>query len=263
MNEEQFLASLKCLNTDSLEEFYLNSLTPEKRVGFQMNMLKILTSNYTPTMVLYAYCITLATNIISLFIPGIRNRVPVLLTEKLAAKTWYKNDQKNSFAIAVIKAVQARYKQDIFKNIRVEFSGAHKIILKDATVLTILPHELELTKQLADFSGPDGKEKDMAYLALAAITKNYLLQEDLKTFEQAYKFLEIGSSPERCAELLGYLKLIMKVDPMRGLNDIVVAYSKTCAVCITYGFIQGYGEKLIFAGHDTWGEKLTSAFLVC
>lgn len=263
MNEEQFLSSLKCLNTDSLEEFYLRSLTPQKRVGFQITLLRLITKNYSIFMVIYAFILTVLANFLSIFIPDLRKQVPEMLTKNLPAKSWYQSNDRNSSIVAVIKAAQARYNEDIFKFMKKEFSGTYTITLKDETLIRITPDEFKFIKENSGFLGDETKEKEMAYLAYAVIVKNSLNTGSFDSFEQAFRYFNSGSSPEQCAELLGFISLIMKVEPMRGINDIIVAYSSTYAVCITYGFIQGYGEKLMFAGHDTWGEKIKNAFLLC
>ena len=262
MDEEHFLSSLRCLNSNSLEEFYEKSLSPKKRMGFQVTLFKLLIRNYSPLMVIYAFFITIYTNLMGLFVPEYRNNIPDFLTNTLKVKSWYYNNPDSCSIVAVIKAVQARYADDIFKSNNKDFIGNHIIELKDDTRVTITSDELQMVKQKVNFSGPDNKDKENAYLCFAVIAKNAVIKGDFNSISNAVNFFNSGSAPEYCAEMLGYINYIMLTDPMRGLNDIVVAYSDTHAVCINNGFIEGQGEKLIFAGHDTMGKVLNNAIVI-
>lgn len=262
MDEKHFLASLKCLNAGSLEEFYINSLPMHKRMGFQITLLKILTRNYTALMIIYALVITLYTNLKGLFFPEKAKEIPETLSNKLPSKNWYQGCDGNCSVVAVIKAVQARYKNDIFKKLNQDAAGNYLIVLKDDVELAITPEELDLVKKESRFLGPENKTKNYAYLAYAAIVKNAVKRGEFTSFKGALKYFNSGSFPEYCSELLGYIHYTMITEPMRGLSDIIVAYSKSNAVCINNGFIEGCDEKLIFAGHDMMGQLLDKAIVI-
>jgi hypothetical protein len=262
MNEEQFLASLRCLNSESIEEFYENSLTPSKRMGLQLNLFRLVTKDYSFLMIVYAFLITVLANIKALFLPSKNYHPAQEMASKLPVKSWYCGRDSNCSVVAVIKAVQARYGEDIFKKQTPGSSGQHIILLKDDTQVTISSAEIELTREKAGFCGPDGKSKEAAIIAYTVIIKNAVQREDFDSFGAALKYFNEGAFPEYCADMLGYIHLTMKVEPMRGLNDIVVAFNKNHAVCINHGFIEGYQERLIFAGHDTMGKVLKEAIII-
>lgn len=262
MNEEHFLASLKCLNSNSLEEFYENSLPPERRISFQMTVFKMIIRNYSIVMVVYAFILTCLLNLLAVFFPSIKKSLPEILITKLTTKTWYQGMDKNSAVVAVIKAVQARYGDDVFKKIDPNFLGYYDITLKDDIELRITKDELDLVKSKSMFQGIENKEKEIAYLAYAVMAKNATLKGDFTTFKDAFNYFNSGASPEYCAELLGYIHQMMNTEPMRGLNDIVIAYSNTYAVCINNGFVEGHGQRLVFAGHDTMGKVLKKAIII-
>lgn len=262
MNEEQFLASLKCLNSESFEEYYEKSLPPEERAGFQITLFKMLVRNYSPLMIIYAYIFMSIASVIGLIFPAKKKEIPGLLAKQLPSKSWYQSHQGNCSVVAVIKAVQARYGNNIFEEFQNNLMGGYSITLKDGVQLTLSIDEIELIKKKSGFRGAENKQKQNAYLAYAAIVKNAVNKGHFGSFETALNFFNSGSGPEYCAEMLGYINCLMIVEPMRGLNDIVVAYSKTNAMCINNGFIEGLDEKLLFAGHDMMGKILNRAFLV-
>ncbi|MGD9579948.1 MAG: hypothetical protein AB7V50_01115 [Vampirovibrionia bacterium] len=262
MNEEHFLASLKCLNTNSLEDFYEKSLAPEKRLSFQMTLFKMIIRNYSIVMVCYAFLMTCLLNVLAFFVPSIKKSLPDILLNSLPSKSWYRGIDNNSSVVAVIKAVQARYGFEIFKNITRNLTGGYNVVLKDGVILSITLEEFDLVKSKAQFIGKDTKEKEMAYIAYAVMAKNALQVGDFTSFKSAFSYFNSGSSPEYCAEMLGYAQSMMNTEPMRGLNDIVIAYSKTFAVCINNGFIEGQNQKLVFAGHDSMGNHLDKAIII-
>ncbi|MEW5821036.1 MAG: hypothetical protein AB1782_12665 [Cyanobacteriota bacterium] len=262
MNEEQFLSSLKALNSNSLEEFYEKSLPSESKVGFQYNLFKLLAKDYSPFMIIYAFVITIYANLLAIIFPAQKYKVPEILTNKLPYKTWYQGRQENCSVVAVIKAVQARNGDDIFRLCKKNLMGYYEITLKDGSELTINDEELNLIKKEAQFIGPNNNEKEKAYLAYAVIVKNSTIRGDFNSFKSALNYFNSGAAPDYCVDMLGYLNCMMFTEPMRGLNDIIVAYSKNNAVCINNGFIIGMGDKLVFAGHDTMGKILDKAIII-
>lgn len=262
MNEEHFLASLKCINSSSLEEFYENSLPPERRISFQMTVFKMIIRNHSIIMVGYAFILTCLLNILAMFIPSVKKSLPKILINTLPTKTWYQGIDKNSAVVAVIKAVQARYSDSMFKKVNRNILGYYDITLKDDVILKITNEELDLVRSKSMFLGKENKEKEMAYLAYAVMIKNAAHKGDFSSSKDAFNYFNAGSSPEYCAEMLGYIHYMMNTEPMRGLNDIVIAYSKTYAVCINNGFVEGHDQRLVFAGHDTMGKVLNKAIII-
>lgn len=262
MDEEHFLASLKCLNNDSLEDYYQNSLTSFNKMSLQMTIFKLLAKDYSPQMVIYAVIVAIFMNIKGFLFPGKQKEIPEALTKKLPSNNWYQTNLNNSAIVAVIKAVQARYKDDIFKKSSSDLLGNYNIVLKDDVEVYISHDEIDFVKLESQFKGPETKSKQNAYIAYAAIVKNAVLRKEFPNFKSALAYFNSGSTPEYCVELLGYLRDMMIVEPMRGLHDIVIAYSSSHAICINNGFVEGYGEKLIFAGHDTMGKMLDKAIMI-
>jgi len=240
----------------------MNSMSPSRRISFQVNLLRSLTQEYSFVMIVYAFLITLYANIKAFIEPSKAGELPGVISDKLPAKFWYKGSDSNCSVVAVIKAVQARYGDNIFKKINIDISGNYHIILKDDTELEITRDELNKIKKKSHFEGPESKSKDNAWLAYAAMVKNSLLRKEFSDFSSALKYFNSGSYPEHCAEMLGYRSYTMNTDPMRGLTDIVIAYNKHHAICINHGFIEGYREKLLFAGHDTMGKFLDKAIVI-
>lgn len=262
MDEQKFLANLKVLNSGSLEDFYANSLPEKQRLGFQVTLFKMLTRNYSIFMVAYVFIITMFANAVAFIMPSKSKKIPALLTQNFSIKSWYQGGKHNSSVAAVIKAVQIKYGDDIFDGMNKNFDSSYKIKLKDGVIIDLTPEEINLVKKESEFNGPEKKDKEMAYLAFAVIAKNAFQKGDFISFKAAFNYFNSGASPEYCANMLGFIRLIMKTEPMRGLNDIVIAFNKNQAVCINNGFIVGQSEKLLFAGHDTMGKVLKEAILI-
>ncbi len=170
----------------------------------------------------------------------------------------------NCASVGVIKAAMDKYGGNVFNQVNQTGDGGYAIKMKDGKSVNLTAQEMQVAKQKANLKGNGGKEQEYATLCYAAMAKRAQMDghEGARDFSKACDSLNNGEDPIYSAKILGLGNNVKMINPQAaGNTDGAVAWSAKHAMFVDKGTTDRYGQAVAFNGTDTWGNRLTNAFM--